>query len=180
MENEVRILEIDVRTWIQMLENMGAEKVGDWFQKRKIYDVNPISSKKWLRLRTNGETTTLTIKEICDNSKIDGMREVEIEVSDFDKTSLLLEELGFIPRNYQENTRIRYNYEDIEIDIDAWPMIPTYVEIEGKSVESVLNFLKQISYDESFKTTMDVESIYRHYGIELNDYPNLTMERENQ
>ena len=64
----------------------------------------------------------------------------------------------------------------MEIDIDTWPLLPTYVEIEGKSVSDVLNFLNLISYDESKKTTMDVESIYRRYGIDINNYPVLTFE----
>ncbi len=176
MENELRILDIDIDEWTKMLENLGAIKVGYWVQKRKIYDFKPAIHNKWLRLRTNGYETTLTIKEICDNQKIDGTRELEIEVSDFDKTSCILEELGYHARNYQENKRIRYLYNDVEIDIDTWPLLPTYVEIEGKSVSDVLNFLNLISYDESKKTTMDVESIYRRYGIDINNYPVLTFE----
>lgn len=178
MENEVRILEIDIEEWIAMLEKMGAHKIGDWIQKRKIYDFKPAIPNKWLRLRTNGTTSTLTIKEIRDNQKIDGTREVEIEVSSFEQTGIILEELGYSYRNYQENRRIRYQYQDIEIDIDTWPKIPTYVEIEGKDVSSVLEFLKLISFDESKKTTMDVENIYRHYGFDINDYPVLTFEGE--
>lgn len=177
MENEVRILEIDVEKWLSMLEEMGAKKVGEWTQIRNVYDFHPIQKNKWIRLRTNGEQTTLTIKEILDHTKLDGVRELDIEVSDFSKTAEILEELGYQARAVQENKRIRYIYQDIEIDIDSWPMIPTYVEIEGKSVEDVQAFLKQISYDENKLTTLDVESVYQTiYGIHINDYPILTFE----
>jgi len=178
MENEIRILEIDSTSLIQEIEKLGAVKVGEWVQKRKIYDTKPAVSNKWMRLRTNGVTTTLAIKEICDKQKIDGTKELEIQVSSFDKTADILEELGYTPRNYQENKRIQYVYNQIEIDIDTWPLIPTYVEIEGKSVSEVLSFLELISYDETKKTSMDVESVYQYYGLDINDYPILTLEGE--
>lgn len=181
IENEIRILEIDKEKFILEIEKLGAKKVGDWVQKRKIYDFHPKREKAWIRLRTNGEKSTLTIKEILDNTKIDGIKEIEIEVSDFEKTALILKELGYTPRSYQENKRIRYIYEEIEIDIDTWPKIPTYVEIEGKNKEAVENFLNKISYDKEKLTTKDVESIYHDfYKIDMNEYPILTFDDEEE
>lgn len=114
-----------------------------------------------------------------DSTKIDGVRELEIEVSDYEKTAEILEELGYDAKAIQENKRIRYLYGDIEIDIDTWPLIPTYVEIEGRNVESVEQFLKKIDYDKEKITTLDVENVYReYYGIDINHYPNLTFELE--
>lgn len=177
MEYEIRILEIEKEKWIQKLENMGAKKVMDCVQERCVYDFSPVVSNKWIRLRTNGTCNTLTIKEILDKGNIDGTSELEIEVSDFHKTKAILEELGYIPRSYQVNERIRYLYKDIEIDIDTWPLIPTFVEIEGKSKEDVLNFLKLIDYNPKHLTTLDIESIYLHYGIVL-DYKVLTFKEQ--
>lgn len=179
IENEVKILEIDTKKWSMMLEKMGATKVGNWEQKRQVYDFHPINPKKWIRLRTNGEKTTLTIKEIIDNTKINGVQELEIEVSDYEKTAKILEELGFHANAVQENKRICYRYEDVEIAIDTWPLIPTYVEIEGPNVEAVEKFLNKIDYDEQKKTTLDVKSIYREfYGILIDQYPNLTFQEK--
>ena len=39
------------------------------------------------------------------------------------------------------------NGEKIEIDIDTWPMIPTYMEIEADSEEKVLEVLEKIEVD---------------------------------
>lgn len=176
-EYEVRILEVDVLKWISYLESHGAIKKGDWLQKRKVYDFHPVIPNKWIRLRTNGEETTLTIKEVIDKTKIDGTRELEIIVSDFEKTSEILDELGYTSKAYQENRRIRYIYKDVEFDFDTWPMIPTYVEVEGKSVEEVEEILKEFSFDVSKKTSMAVQSIYwEYYHIRLDDYEILTLE----
>lgn len=180
LENEVRILEIDAAKWVQKLEEMGATKVGEYLQKRNVYDFHPVQKGKWIRLRTNGKKTTLAIKEVLDKSKKDGTRELETTVKDFDITAEILEELGYKPRSIQENKRIQYLYQNLEIDIDTWPMIPTYVEIEGKCIEDIDAFLKKISYDETKLTTLDVESVYKSiYNIDINNYPTLKFEEEN-
>ena len=165
-EYEVRILEIDKDIFIKKLENLGAEKVGDFFQKRYVYDFNTTVKGKWIRLRTNGEESTLTIKNIV-SPLIDGTKEIEIIVSDFDKCNYILNELGYKARNYQENKRTRYYLDKVEIDIDTWPMLPTYVEIEGKSEEEVMTVVKKMGYNENEVTTLDVESIYKKYGYDV-------------
>jgi len=94
------------------LEKVGAKFINNYNQRRYIYDFNPVQKRKWIRLRTDGEKTTLTIKEIK-NDGIDGTKELEIEVSDIESTNLILEELGYKARSYQENKRTRYIYNDI-------------------------------------------------------------------
>ena len=79
-EIEERVLEIDIDKMISKLESLGAIKVGEWYQKRYVYDFNPVDPSKWIRLRTNGEKTTLTIKNLKDKNIIGGTEELEIEV----------------------------------------------------------------------------------------------------
>ena len=78
-EYEIRILEIDHEKIVQKLESLGAKKTIDALQERYIYDVIPKDDHKWIRLRTNGVKTTLTIKDLKART-IDGMKEIEIEV----------------------------------------------------------------------------------------------------
>lgn len=167
IECECRILEINKEEFIRKLEKLGAVKVGEYFQKRFVYDFNPIVSNKWIRLRTNGEKTTLTIKELVDKTII-GTKELEIEVSDFDDANKILNELGYTARNYQENKRITYILDDIEVDIDTWPLIPTYVEIEGKNRECIDDLIKKLSICKKNITSLDVTSIYNEiYNIDI-------------
>ncbi len=177
IEYEVRVLDINSTDFIKNLENMGAQFKGDFIQKRYVYDFKPVNSKKWIRLRTNGYKTTLTIKNII-SSEIDGTKETEIEVSDFEKCNLILKELGYIPRSYQENRRIQYDLNGVEIDIDFWPLIPTYAEIEGSCEDAVYNVLSLLGYDKNDVTSLDVDSIYLKYGINLNKIKELILEEE--
>ena len=166
-EYEIRILEINKEEMIKKLEELGATKKGMFEQKRYVYDLRPVEKGKWIRLRTNGKVTTLTYKDIVSNT-VDGTKEVEYEVEDFYKTNEFLEKIGFKNRSYQENERIQYILNDVEIDIDSWPMIPTYMEIEGKSEEQVINVKNLLNIDESKVTTLNCDDIYKQiYKIDI-------------
>ena len=108
-EFEVRFLEINVKGIEDKLNALGAKEIGNWKQKRNTYDLIPKKENSWLRLRNNGEKTTLTVKEIL-TDKIDGTKELEIEVNDFDETALILRKIGLQERNYQENKRPFHNF----------------------------------------------------------------------
>jgi len=167
-EYECTILEVDVNSFISKIEKMGAKKIGEFNQKRYVYDFNPINKNKWIRLRTDGKTSTLTIKEIVDKNEIDGTNEIEIEVSSFENANKILNELGYVARNYQENKRIKYTLDGVEIDIDFWPLIPPYVEIEGKNENDVRKMIERLKIDKNMITTLDVASIYNQiYNIDI-------------
>lgn len=176
-EYEVRVLEIDKESVIQKLEELGATKEGDFLQRRYVYDFNPKVEGKWIRLRTNGKKTTLTIKNLV-SSEIDGTQELEIEVDNFERCHLILKELGYQEKAYQENRRCRYLFKGVEIDIDEWPFIPTYLEIEGVSVDAVYSTLSTLGYQKEDCTSKDVQKIYSDYGYDLESIPYLRLEEE--
>ena len=176
IEYEIRILEINKDEIQTKLKRLDAVLIEDVCQKRYVYDFNPIQPNKWIRLRTNGIKTTLTIKNI-ESMNIDGTKEVEIEVSDFDVTNEILKELGYTPKAIQENKRIKYNLNGVEIDIDTWPKIPTYMEIEGKNQEEVYDTLELLGISKEKAITLDVQSIYEKiYGIDLKKVYNLSFD----
>jgi len=159
-EIEVRFLDIDEKKFIKKLEKLRAEKIGDWLQVRYVYDFKDQdpNKQKWIRLRTNGETSTLTIKEIHKNT-IDGTDEIEVAVSNFHVMAQIMEQLGYIPRGRQENKRKRYILDGVEIDIDEWPSIPPYVEIEGKCEKSIKATCEKLGLNYSKAITMGVQDI---------------------
>ena len=72
-EFEIRVLEINIEEMIKKVEKLGGTKVGEYDQKRYVYDLKPAQDNKWIRLRTNGIETTLTYKNIESNT-IDGTK----------------------------------------------------------------------------------------------------------
>lgn len=179
-EREVTILNIKEEDFIKKLLDNGAVFKDEILQRRYTYDFTPALKNKWIRLRTNGKKTTLTIKEIKDKKAIDGTEELEVLVGDFDIMNKILKELGYVYRNYQENYRKIYMIDEVEVSIDSWPMIPTYAEIEGKSNEAVISVLNKLGYSLDEATTLDVTSIYNEvYGIDLLNIRELKFERSN-
>lgn len=167
-EYEVRLLDIDVEKFVSNLDKCGAKFVNKYNQKRYVYDFNPKIENKWIRLRTDGYKTTLAIKEYQDTS-IGGTKELEIDVSDMQRTDEILNELGYTKRSVQENKRVRYMLDNVEIDIDTWPYLNTYVEFEGESKEDVLKALERLGINLSDVTTMDAQDIYLANGFSLED-----------
>jgi adenylate cyclase class 2 len=160
IEREVTILDIDKEKFVELILKLGAEKVSDELtQIRYTYDFVPAQANKWIRLRTNGQKSTLTIKE----------------VSDFEETNKILNELGYFYRNKQENKRQVFMLDGVEISVDTWPKIPPYAEFEGQTEKDVKNLLKKLNIPPEKITTLDVSSIYKEiYGIDILKIKDLT------
>ena len=124
------------------------------------------------------ESVTLTVKHIlkANETNIQQMQETEIRVNSFEETNELLEKIGFFHRSYQEKKREKYILNEHEIDIDTWPGIPTYFEVEGKDkkdLEEILNILGY-SFDDAISCTVD--EIYRKIGMDINNMSELKFE----
>jgi len=171
-EYELRVLNIDKEKFIKDIEKNGAKFVNNYDQKRYVYDFNPIDENRWIRLRTDGTKTTLAIKEYK-NDSIGGTEEVEIVVSDMETTDLILEKLGYHKRSIQENRRTRYILDDVEIDIDTWPHLNTYVEFESNNEENIKNVLNKLNIDMKDTTTMNAQDIYLSLGYTQEDMNDL-------
>ena len=90
----------------------------------------------------------------------------------------MLNELGYEARSYQENRRIQYVLKDVELDIDYWPMIPTYLEIEGRTEAAVYKVLAELGFAKKDYTTKDINKIYADYGYNLDEIRMLKLEEE--
>ena len=178
-EIECRLLDVDVNEFIKKLKLAKAEFVGDWLQIRNCYDFNPVRENSWIRLRTNGSETTLTIKEISSN-KIDGTKESEIVVSDFNTTDEILNKLGYHARSKQMNRRIRFMLDGVEIDLDFWPQIPAYVEFEGESEKAIYSVCEKLGVDKENLVSIGVEDVYRHYGLTIKNMPVMELSKDIQ
>lgn len=173
IEYEVRIVKIDVNELKKKLMELGAIKEGEYNYKRYIYYPDSNANNKWMRLRTDGKNTTLTIKE-CTEKTISGTKELEIGVSNLEDTKLLLKQLGYESSKYMENKRERYILENVEIDFDTWPMIETFLEIEANSEEEVLNAVKKLGFKNEDITIDDVYVIYEEiYKIDARNMKEL-------
>jgi adenylate cyclase class 2 len=59
------------------------------------------------------------------------VEEIEFEVSDVDQALLLLDRPGYPAYRTQQKRRHSFTLNGVIVDIDTWPRVPTYVELEG-------------------------------------------------
>ncbi|GLL07242.1 class IV adenylate cyclase [Dactylosporangium matsuzakiense] len=169
-EFEAKVLDINPAKMAELIRSKGGEATGGpTLQRRYVYDIDPNDQSKWIRLRDNGTTTTLAVKQIAHDG-IDGTYEVEVTVNDLDATNEVLGFLGFHPKSYQENRRTSFVLEGAQLEIDEWPMIPPYLEIEASSPEEVRRIAAVLGYDEQDLTSENTTKVYKRYGIELSEH----------
>ena len=107
------------------------------------------------------------------------MLETEIEVPSIKEANNLLEALGYSYKSYQEKERITYVLDGYELDIDTWPGIPTYVEVEGKSEADLENILKKLDYTMANTVSCTADEIYEKYGLSMFDSREIKFENYN-
>lgn len=170
-EYEAKILDIDPADIAKRVIDAGGHAVGSGLQRRYVYDIDPGDQSRWIRLRessalTAGTKTTLTVKHIRHDG-IDGTDEVEVTVDDFERTNELLGMLGFRPKGYQENRRTSYLLDGAEVEVDEWPGIPAYMEVEGIDRQHVIEVAALLGFRRSELTSENTVAVYARYGIDL-------------
>jgi adenylate cyclase, class 2 len=166
-EFEAKILNVDPAQVVQLIIARGGHQAGPTvLLRRYVYDIIPGDESRWIRLRDNGSSSTLTVKEIRHDG-IDGTTETEVGVDQFETANDLLAKLGFTPRSYQENRRTSFLLDGAHLEIDEWPLIPPYLEIEAHSREEVLRTAALLGYGEPDLTGENTVNVYARHGIDL-------------
>lgn len=158
------ILEVD--SWKDILyentilEKLSCKEIREFLRK---FQINP---NKWVRLRKTNDKVTLATKHILanNNTSLQQMLETEIEVSSFAGANDLLVQLGYYFKSYQEKRRLSYRLFEHQIDIDTWPGIPPYMEIEGESEEDISNIIEKLGFSLADTISCTADEVYRIYG----------------
>lgn len=170
IEFEAKYPKINKKEIREKLKDLGAELV---FAERKFirmtFDTPKLRTKNaWVRLRDEGDKTTMTFKVVDDKKSASGMKEVSFVISDMASAKSLLEQLGLTHKGYEENLREEWQLGEVIFDIDTWPLIDPYLEIEAPSEEIVKNYFEILELDYSKASFGSADIIYKDlYGIEI-------------
>lgn len=160
-EYEATFLAIDVETIREKLKTLGAtQRFPRTLLTRKIFDGERVPEGAWVRLRDEGTRTTLTLKRVTDSTTIDGTTEVETTVGNLDAMAEILTAIGLTQTRYQENYREEWSLGDLVFDLDTWPDLPTFLEIEGPDGSSVRKAAADLGLDYSQAKFGSVDTIY--------------------
>jgi adenylate cyclase, class 2 len=114
----------------------------------------------WVRLRDELDKVTLAYKQL-NGRTLHGMQEVEVTVNDFDKTRALLEAIGLQCFAYQETRRESWELNGVEIDLDEWPWIRPFAEIEGPHETAVWGIVEKLGLKREGALFGSVEIAYQ-------------------
>jgi adenylate cyclase class 2 len=171
-EYEATFLDIHREDLTKNLKGLNANLERPEYMQRRVTLELPKEKQDpntWLRVRDEGDKVTLTLKSV-DGKTITGQKEILVEVNDFGDTVALLESIGCERKSYQESRRELWRLGDVEIAIDTWPFLATYVELEGPSEEAVKEAADQLGFDYSTAIFDTVNGIYKQkYGKTLDE-----------
>ncbi|MBU2667416.1 hypothetical protein KOI35_28280 [Actinoplanes bogorensis] len=68
--------------------------------------------------------------------------------------------MGFQALRYQENYREEWKLGDVTLDLDSWPDLATYLEIEGPSEDAVRTTADALGLDLDHATYGSVDEVY--------------------
>ena len=79
----------------------------------------------------------------------------------------MLNSLGICKRNYQEKIRYSFVYKDAQIEIDIWPMLEPYLEIECDNDITVEEILEKLNLKANEIVSTNTESLYKRKNIDV-------------
>lgn len=165
-EIEAKFPDIDVSLIRAGLKNIGAVREHpEVLMRRKNFDYPDWRLEKiggWVRVRDEVDKITLSYKQLNDRT-LHGTKEVSVEVSDFEETCKFLGAIGMEVKSYQETKREKWRMGDVEIDIDTWPWVPTFLEVETPTEEKLRKAVEKLGLDWKEAMHGSVENIYQKY-----------------
>ncbi|GAA1170688.1 hypothetical protein GCM10009654_29860 [Streptomyces hebeiensis] len=166
VEYETKALGIDPEEMAARIKSAGGTFHGERVMRRYVYDPVPPVEGRWVRLRDAGGVVTLCVKTISSDA-IDGTQETETTVGSFEDTHTLLGLMGLTHRSYQENRRSSWLLDGVRLEIDTWPRIPPYLEIEGDDEEQVWRTAERLGIPKAELTSENTQKVYARYDIAL-------------
>lgn len=141
VEYEVKFFPINVKEIRHILEETGALlKTPERLMRRCVFaaEANPGMTCTYIRIRDEGDKVTMSAKQHATDGEMDSQKEYETTVKDFETTHRILLSAGLTQTGYQENKRETWQMPDgTLVELETWPQLPSYLEIEGKSEDAV-------------------------------------------
>ncbi len=168
-ENEIKVLNIDVGDVEMRLKKMHAKPVYMGQRTISTFDYSDSRCHKRDTLIRLTEEGTVKITVHINNSALDGNRKIIKlhPLENVDTCKDFLFSLGL-----QEKTRVtakRSSYEmgKIDFDIDEFPVIPPFLEIDVEKLDMPLDLLlHDLGLEKKQIVDCGTEEIFRMYGID--------------
>lgn len=163
-EIEAKWLNIDISEMRRRLKAIGAILVTpERLMVRSVFDYPDKRLEKisgWIRVRDEGDKITLSYKQLHDRT-LHGTQEVSVVVDDYENTRSLLESIGLRQYSAQETKRESWRLGNVEIELDTWPWIPSFIEIEADNESNLFEVAESLKLDRKAALYGSVEVAYQ-------------------
>ena len=144
--------------------------------RRALYDFPDMRLQKekngYVRLRDEGDKVTLTYKQFSADG-INGAQEIEATVDSFFAAKQLLEAIGLKQKSFQESRRETWVQNGVEVVLDEWPWLDSYIEIEGVNESQVKKAAGKLGLEWQQAIFGDVTVAYRMQYPHLDEQDNV-------
>lgn len=170
-EHEIKVLDINIDSLTKKLEEIGAKKVYD-----DIRTIIALDTKDKLFLKEKDKLIRVTdegdikVTMHVNQSKPEIKAGIKFKTSRLKETMDFFHEMGLDPISTVKVPRISYELGKIDFDIDSFPAIPSFLEIDIEHIEeegyTVESLLKELGLENNKVVIMGTEDIHKLYNID--------------
>lgn len=173
-EHEIKVLDVDVESLKAKLEALGAKKVYADYREIIALDTEDrmYLNKKDKLIRVTDEGSIKVTMHV-DQSKPEIKKGIKFKVSRMKEVLDFFEEMGLKPISRVKAFRNSYELGKIDFDIDEFPKIPAFLEIDIEHLEEegyeLDELLEKLGLQNNKIVVMGTEDIHNEYGIDYFD-----------
>lgn len=171
-ETETKVLGVDKEAVAKALKSIGASKVldtrysVDWFRVKGVKEGEDLWYLR-IRRKSNGPAE-VTWKGKSDKLGVSRKhKEINFSIAEPDELAALFAELGLELYAHQDKDRISWTYKDWRFDLDQYPGMDAYLEIEGISETHIQEAIQMLNLNDH-ETSAEGERvlIQKKYGLD--------------
>jgi adenylate cyclase class 2 len=160
-EIEAKFLDVDHSVMRAKLQECGAELVYPVrLMRRKNYNLPNGDTRAWVRIRDEDGRITVSYKQLDDRS-LHGTKEINLTVDDFGQAEAFMEAVGLVSSSEQYTKRESWKMDSVEIELDEWPWVKPFLEIEGPDEQAVRDAATKLGLEWDAAVHGSVEIAYR-------------------
>jgi adenylate cyclase, class 2 len=178
VEYEATFYDINIDEIREKIKNLNGKLLKPMFnQKRTVFNLPKGHEIKggWLRVRDETDKITMTLKIMESNGSIEGQKEIELIVNNYDNAVSLLKTMGAEEKAVQETKRELWELDGVELMIDCWPFLEPVIEIEGKNEADVRKVAEKLEFNWNDAIFDSIDYVYsKKYNISIDRINNNT------
>lgn len=157
---EIKILDVDAADLESKLESLGAKKVFDAIRTITYFKNERDTAPPFLKLTDEGEKLKLSSQNNQTHE------EIKLFVSRKNECAALLATLGYLQISEVKAQRISYELGSIDFDIDLFPHIPAFLEIDLGETPAMTSeeVFSKLGLTQNKKGQFSTPEIFSEYG----------------